>query len=501
MRLNELLKFSDVVIQAHDNPDADALASGYAIYLYLKERNIPVRFVYGGKFPLQKANLVLMKETYDIPIEYVKEIGEPDLLLTVDCQYGEGNVFPFTAKNVAVIDHHRVSRVLPALNEVRSNLGSCSTLVWDLLIKEGIDVNEDSLLATALYYGLLTDTNNFAEVSHPLDRDMRDYLRIRRSDIALFKNSNLSLEELKIAGEALENASYNEQYHYGLVEAKPCDPNILGIISDMFLEVEGVNSCLVYSILKFGVKISVRSCVKEVKSNEMAAFLATDIGSGGGHIDKAGGFLECDLIKNAGVSFDSESIKAFLTKRMDTYFNESEIIYAKEGTVDLSSYPVYSKKSLHLGYVDPSELNLSGKLVSIRTLEGDVDVLMNDEIYIMIGFDGEVYPQKKEFFHKNNIVSDEPYVFPGEYEPTIKDAKTGVGISVIPYAHSCISTGKGTIYAKKLDQRVKVFTSWDEEKYYLGKPGDYLAARTDDPKDVYVIADYVFKATYEEETK
>ena len=34
MKLNELLKFNDIVIQCHDNPDADALASGFALYWY-----------------------------------------------------------------------------------------------------------------------------------------------------------------------------------------------------------------------------------------------------------------------------------------------------------------------------------------------------------------------------------------------------------------------------------------------------------------------------------
>ena len=32
MRLKDLLSFNDIVIQCHDNPDADALGSGYALF-------------------------------------------------------------------------------------------------------------------------------------------------------------------------------------------------------------------------------------------------------------------------------------------------------------------------------------------------------------------------------------------------------------------------------------------------------------------------------------
>ena len=35
MQLKDLLKYNDIVIQCHDNPDADALASGYALWWYL----------------------------------------------------------------------------------------------------------------------------------------------------------------------------------------------------------------------------------------------------------------------------------------------------------------------------------------------------------------------------------------------------------------------------------------------------------------------------------
>ena len=69
---------------------------------------------------------------------------------------------------------------------------------------------------------------------------------------------------------------------------------------------------------------------------------------------------------------------------------------------------------------------------------------------------------------------------------------------ITAYAKVCIPTGKVSIYAKELDCGVKVFTSWDKEKYMLGKPGDYLAARLDDLHDVYVIERDIFFKSYEE---
>ena len=60
MKLSDLLIYDNIVIQCHDNPDADALASGFGLYLYFTEKGKQVRFVYSGKYKIQKSNLVLM---------------------------------------------------------------------------------------------------------------------------------------------------------------------------------------------------------------------------------------------------------------------------------------------------------------------------------------------------------------------------------------------------------------------------------------------------------
>ena len=296
MRLKDLLKFDEIVIQCHDNPDADAIACGYAVLLYLQKYGKSPSLVYGGRNFIRKTNLVMMIEDLEIPITHVTAIGNPELLLMVDCQYGGGNAEKFEAQNIAVIDHHRISTNLPELSEVKSNLGACSTLIWQMLKNENFNVTANKRLGTALSYGLYTDTSGFTEIVHPLDKDLRDEANVDNILMAKYRNANMSLEDLEVAGAALLNSDYMDEYRASIVKAGHCDPNILGVISDMVLEVDAVDICIVFNFQGGGVKFSVRSCIKEVNASELAAELSKDIGSGGGHWGKAGGFLSMPLL-------------------------------------------------------------------------------------------------------------------------------------------------------------------------------------------------------------
>lgn len=496
LSLSDFVNYKSIVIQCHDNPDADALASGFALQWFLRRKNVDARFVYGGKFPISKANLLLMSEHLGIKAEHVTSLDKPELLITVDCQYGESNVTQFDAENVAIIDHHQVSAALPEMSDVRSTYGSCSTIIYELLQKENVDINSDINLSTALYYGLMTDTGGFAEISHPSDRDLRDFAHFNPEDILLFKNSNLSREELSIAGDALNCARYNNEYRYGIIEAAPCDPNILGIISDMFLEVSGVDTCLVYSVLPFGVKLSVRSCIKEVRAGELASYLADGLGGGGGHMYKAGGFLKKELLARINVPYEKELLEKYINDRMLCYFKDSVIIYAKEHKEDISDYSRYVKKDLSVGYVEASKLAKPGRKITIRTLEGDVDVTVEKDLHIIIGVNGEIYPCTGTHFKRSYKELTAPYVFPGEYPPAVIDVENGEHIAILPYAKSCLTQGGNGIYAKELTHRVKIFTSWDNQKYYLGNVGDFLAVRADDTSDIYVINRDIFFKSY-----
>ena len=502
MWLKDLNQYNPITIQCHDNPDADAIASGYALYSYFKDLGKEVALIYSGKFEIQKSNLKLMIEELNIPISFVRESDEPikGLLITVDCQYGEGNVYKFTAEEIAVIDHHQMEIQDMQLCEINSSLGSCSTLVWKLLTDEGYPINEKNDIGTALYYGLYTDTNQFSEIYNPIDMDMRESVTFNKSDITRFRNANISLKELETAGIALIRNIYNEEYRYAIIKAETCDPNILGIISDFLLQVDAVDSCVVYNEIADGYKISVRSCTKEVKANELAEYLCERVGSGGGHVEKAGGFISHKLYSRYYPGMHTE---AYFSTRLISYFANTDIIYSSSITIDTSNMKQYVKKKIPLGFVKASDVFPIGTPITVRTLEGDVDLVVSDELIIMIGIKGDIYPSTREKFSRSYEIVEGKFQLNNSfvkevYIPKIKDRLSGHSRQITEFADICISTGETRIYSKKISNITKVFTSWDEETYMLGKPGDYLAIRNDDIHDIYVVEKEIFHLIYDE---
>lgn len=354
MRLKEFLKYDDIVIQCHDNPDADTIASGYAVYCFLKAYGKNPKLIYSGRNTIRKSNLKLMVSELHIPITHVEKLDEPELLVTVDCQYGESNVTMHEAKTIAVIDHHRISGKVPELHEIRNKFGSCSTVLWHMLKEEDFAINSDIRLSTALYYGLYTDTNEFTEISNTMDMGLRDEVEVDHVLIGRLRNANMSLEELEIAGTALLKSDYIEDYRCAIVKAGMCDPNVLGIISDLLLAVDVVDTCLVFNVLPNGVKLSVRSCVENVKASELAAVICDGIGSGGGHLNKAGGFIQMELLIPEYIKFcekmgitprmrlsDDErkeiptdsAVKTLLEKRMLDYLEKNKNESSKEAVI------------------------------------------------------------------------------------------------------------------------------------------------------------------------
>ena len=515
MKLNELLQYDRIVIQMHNDPDADTIASGFGLYLYFQAHAKSVRLIYGGKREMHKSNVIQMVRLLEIPVEYVRELPEePELLITVDCRYGERNVQKFHAKHIAVIDHHPGAKQIPGVEMYDIRIyGACTTIIWEMLEEAGFAVSSSERLSTALYYGLNMDTGGMQEIAHPKDKDMRDELefRLNQTVLTLLLNCNLSSKELKIAGRAMTKVDYQEENRFAIAEAQRCDPNILGIISDALIEVDMVDVCVVFCVLDDGIKLSVRSCGRETIANDFISFIVAGLGNGGGHERKAGGLINQDLMKEAyhsryGALEKNVSRMAhrLLSDRAAEYYNTQDLIYTQTDQVpDLSGEPLYEKRRLPVGYVKATDMYPAGTKVCVRMLEGDNIYTVTEDTYFIIGIEGEVYTNEAGYFLAHNDPTDKPYEIRGEYAPTIRIAvktleqteEEQAPKTLQDYVKECIPKEGGLIHARRLTRRTKVISP-KRSNYLLGEPGDYLASRVEDPKRQYIIQKDIMERSY-----
>lgn len=502
MQLSDLLPYNPITIQCHDNPDADTIGAGYGVYCYFRSKGKDVRMIYSGANRIRKANLKILIEQLNIPIEYLdpRENRQLEgLLITVDCQFGSGNVTAIKADELAIIDHHPLECKEMDHCRIQTGIGSCTTLVWIMLLEEHYPVNGDMNLGTALYYGLYTDTNQFSELFNPLDMDMRESLAYNKNLVTRLRNSNLSLKELEIAGIAMIRYNYNEDHHFAVIRAQPCDPNILGLISDFLLQVDEIHTCVVYNEINDGFKLSVRSCIREVNANELAVFLTQDIGSGGGHYEKAGGFISSRRYMKKYPMLHSE---AYFNNRMSQYFESFSIIHALEEKIDISTMKQYRRTLAPLCCVRLTELVEHGAHVSIRTQKGNMDFIVEEDTYLAMERDGTLHAMSSERFHKyftmtkHGITDD--YYEDIAYMPAVKDWTNGNSFQLVDYARFALPGDSFRIYAAKLDKCVKVFPQWDQNRYMLGMPGDYLAVSVDDLHNIFIEPGEGFWKNFEE---
>jgi phosphoglycolate phosphatase len=489
MNLSSLAKHKNIVIQCPDITDADSIGSAFALQQFFKFHGSECKIVHGGKAKITKPSLVMFMAELGISIEKVSELfPEPDLLLTVNCQYGTSNAQKFPCKDFAVIDNH-FSEIKEGENtEINPAFASCSTLVWDMMRKENFDFSQNSKLRDALYYGLFSATNGLSELRHPLDRDLAD-INFDKALVKKLNDSALTIKELRIvsatldASRRIENQKINKRV--ALFKAEDfCSQDVLAFTCDVARKVDILDACIVYCLMGDYIRIAVRSSAREIMASELAEFICAGVGNGGGSIEMANGFFKAN--------------EEYFIQKVRDYLDNYELIYAGKTPVDFASMKRYRKKSTPIGFAKTEDMFKDGWPVTIRTLEGDIDLRAGKDIYVMIGIIGEVYPILREKFEKRYEVLDTPYDLKTEYAPEVINKITGEKLSLLSCARTCVPKGEKVVKAAPVEKPTKVFSYWDTEKYFSAKPGDFLAANEDDLSDCYVVNRQIFFDSYEE---
>jgi nanoRNase/pAp phosphatase (c-di-AMP/oligoRNAs hydrolase) len=294
--LNQLLDLlagaKSVLILPHNDPDPDAIASAVGLRHLLAQRlGLEAQVAYQGIIG-RSENKALVR-FLGRPL---KQLGETDLrrashIALVDTQPGAGNN-PLPASRIPsiVVDHHtwRPESAQAPYHDVRPEQGATSTIVTEYLQAASIEPSE--ALATALFYGIKTDTMGLARGAGLADVAAYYYLQplvdidalieIERAQVpaGYFKSFVTAFQAARVYGSFV--LSYLGPMGY---------PDLAAEIADQLLRLEGIQWVLCMGIYNDSLNLAARTRSRKGGAGQFVRAIVGDWGIAGGHGSMAGG--------------------------------------------------------------------------------------------------------------------------------------------------------------------------------------------------------------------
>ncbi|MFP4484172.1 MAG: DHH family phosphoesterase [Spirochaetota bacterium] len=297
--IQELISHIDakrpLVIQAHDFPDHDAVASAFALAGLLKENGIEARLCYGGE--IQSNSLTEAIRLLEIPIFSCTELGLSDetQIVVVDGFIGNRNIQGMPGDVIGVIDHHKPPTEPDSPYwDIRPHYGACSTILYEYYKIAKLDLDRPT--ATALLMGIMMDTGFMTRGVTPADLEAFSRLFFTgdwQTGSRLLKNS-LSLNDLAVFREAINQCVVAEDFCYVPIQ-KEATPEVMALIADFFLGLREIHFVVVVEPEREEYRISVRSEDYGRPSDVVIRKALEGIGAGGGHVHMGGGSIPRDL--------------------------------------------------------------------------------------------------------------------------------------------------------------------------------------------------------------
>ncbi len=295
----------EVAIFLQDNPDPDAIASGLTLKYICKHCDIESKLYYGGNISHQKnkalinlLNIDLISiKTKEAVMEVVRTAGK--IALIEASIPARNNVLPEEITPNLIFDHHQVDlrSVKGDFIDIQTNIGATATIMTKYIRQ--LNLQPDISLATALLYGIRTDTKEFTRNTSPDDMNAASYLSplVDKNIMSQLEHPPMGLETLDIIGRAIRNKEIRGSYLASFVEFIS-DRDALPQAAEMMLHLEGVYTVLVFGINDDKVQLSARS--RDTRVN-LGLILQSAFGelNSGGHATMAAGVINLGILSDA----------------------------------------------------------------------------------------------------------------------------------------------------------------------------------------------------------
>lgn len=291
--LGVLHQFNRLLIVMHDNPDPDAIATGWCVRTLLEERlSLPVDLVGGGR--IVRAENRHMVDLLTPPIQLVNELelSSRTGVILVDCRLGSANhiVTREAIQPVAIIDHHVNGAATDnvAFVDVRPDVAASTTIAASYLQEQGIEPGEK--LATAMLYAIRTETRSFETHYTELDRSVLLWLTERADPalLAAIESAPLSREYFSDLALAIQSTRvFGNTALCLLPRAEGAE--IVGELADLLVRCRGIHRVLSGALVDGDFLVSVRTEHEGDSATLLVQKVLAGLGTGGGHTHRAGG--------------------------------------------------------------------------------------------------------------------------------------------------------------------------------------------------------------------
>jgi nanoRNase/pAp phosphatase (c-di-AMP/oligoRNAs hydrolase) len=288
-----------VLIMMQDDPDPDAIASALGLKMLLGRTKPAATIATFGTItrPENRA----MARLLEIDVEQVKprNLDDYDMLALVDTQPA---FFEETLGEVdLVIDHHPdETPVRATIRDVRPSYGATSTIITEYLRAADVKIRER--LATALLYGIKTDTMHLERGATRADMEAFAYLHplANRNLLRRIERPDLPDAALDVLARGLATRRLTGGVmfvHLGVVAY----PELIAQFADFLLQVEGAEWSVVSGRVHGELHVSVRNVGWVRAAGDVVREAFGELGGAGGHRSMAKAVVKLRDWKAAGL--------------------------------------------------------------------------------------------------------------------------------------------------------------------------------------------------------
>jgi len=255
--VDRIRAYGNILIYIQGSPDPDGLASAFLFKLICEGLERQAAIVSANP-PSLPQNIRLIRDL-QLPVQFHLPPGQVkkyDAYVILDFQSVSAEGITGVIPCLAHIDHHeKTKEELPVdFSLVLEDAGSTSGILVRLFREMGIEVGKKSWrrAATALYYGIQTDTDNFSHAT-ALDRESLSYLEPRVDKRCLSR-----IASLPISGEAVDFLRMAARHQVviqrwliagvGFIEEDHRDN--LALVADLLLKRAGIETVVVFGLIR-----------------------------------------------------------------------------------------------------------------------------------------------------------------------------------------------------------------------------------------------------------